>query len=92
MVLGRVNQEIRLRLAFAGQLWPDARIVGHEGMIGQARPVVADARIERVGAAGIDVVVLLLDPFDIGPEACGPAKIQREVSPQPAGDGVSGSS
>src|SRR5215813_2043004 len=84
-VLGRpLDHEIRRRLPWTRQLRPDPAIVGHERAVRQPRPIVADALVESERTAGIDVVVLALDPFHVRPEAHAPGEVKRHVHPQPA--------
>ena len=47
-----VDEEIGGGLAGAGELGPDAGIVGRQGAVGQARPVAADRGVEAVGPVG----------------------------------------
>ena len=86
MPCGSVDQKVRGRLALAGELRPDAAIIRNDRIVGQRRPVGAHARIERLRAARIDRVALLLDPLDIGSKAHAPGEIERHVRAEPALD------
>src|SRR5438445_539171 len=61
VAVGAVDAEVRLRLAGAVQLGPDAGVVGAEGAVGKAGPEVAHIVVEAAGARRVDVVVLHLD-------------------------------
>ena len=66
-VLARpLDQEVRGRLAGAGELGPDAAIVRHQLAVGERRPVGADARVKCIRAVRVDVDVrLALGELDI---------------------------
>src|SRR6266516_5741706 len=49
-----LDHEIGRRLSRTGELRPDPAIVGHERIVRQSWPIVADALVERGRAAGVD--------------------------------------
>ena len=57
-------------------------VVGHQGAIGQAGPVVANGGIERRRACGVHRVVDAVYPLDVGTETHALAEIERGVNPE----------
>src|ERR1043166_7269148 len=87
MLARTVNHEIGGGLARPGELRPDAAGVRHELAVREPGPIGADARVETVGAAGVDVVGLAVDPLHVGTEAHAAGKIEGDVDAEPAVDG-----
>jgi hypothetical protein len=82
MALGPVDAEIRLRLAGAVQLGPDAGVVRRKRAVRQARPEVADVVVEARRAGRIDAVVRVIHEFEVRAEMRPPAEVALVVQAQ----------
>ena len=86
-MIGRaVDEEIGGGFPFPGQLGTNAAVIRHQRVVRQSREIGAHARIERVRALRIDVVLLALDPFDVRTEAHAPGHVERHMRAKPALD------
>ena len=87
MLAWSFDHEILTRRAGRDDLGADARIGRLQGAGRQVRPVAADGGGETLAPARIDLVVDLLHPFHIRPEARLPRQIQRQMGAEPSRHG-----
>src|SRR6266852_6649841 len=75
-----LDKEIARRPAARVEFGPDSGIRRLQGAILQVRPVAAYGVVENLRAAGVDVVIDALDPFDVRTETRLAGELEGQVN------------